>query len=232
MATIHFIGGEKGGVGKSVVARVMAQYFIDRGIAFTGFDTDRSHGALLRFYSDYAQPIDLNAYHSVDELIEAAVALPEQHILVDLAAQSYDPLANWLLESGVFAVAEELEIKLIYWHVMDSGQDSVALLARLLDQMGEQFQYVIVQNQLRDEHFSLLMRSGLKEKALMMNAQLMTLKKLYAPIMLKIDAHNASFGAATQREPGANANVLGILDRQRLKIWLNSAYTQLDRLVS
>ncbi len=232
MATIHFIGGEKGGVGKSVVARVLAQYFIDRGIAFTGFDTDRSHGALLRFYTDYAQPIDLNAYDSVDELIEAAVALPEQHILVDLAAQSYDPLAKWLLESGVFAVAEELEIKLIYWHVMDSGQDSVALLARLLDQMGEQFQYVIVQNQLRDEHFNLLMRSGLKEKALMMNAQLMTLKKLYAPIMLKIDAHNASFWAATQRDPGANANVLGILDRQRLKIWLNSAYTQLDRLVN
>ncbi|HSS39597.1 MAG TPA: mobilization protein, partial [Polyangia bacterium] len=26
MSTIHFIGGEKGGVGKSVVARLCAQY--------------------------------------------------------------------------------------------------------------------------------------------------------------------------------------------------------------
>ena len=50
MANIHFIGGEKGGVGKSVVARVLAQYFIDHNHPFLGFDTDRSHGALMRFY--------------------------------------------------------------------------------------------------------------------------------------------------------------------------------------
>ena len=37
MASINFIGGEKGGVGKSVVARLLAQYFIDKGRAFTGF---------------------------------------------------------------------------------------------------------------------------------------------------------------------------------------------------
>ena len=43
MASINFIGGEKGGVGKSVTARVLAQYYIDKGLAFTGFDTDRSH---------------------------------------------------------------------------------------------------------------------------------------------------------------------------------------------
>ena len=51
MAHIHFIGGEKGGVGKSLTARVLAQYMIDKNIPFMGFDTDRSHGALMRFYS-------------------------------------------------------------------------------------------------------------------------------------------------------------------------------------
>ena len=30
MSSLNFIGGEKGGVGKSVAARVLAQYFIDR----------------------------------------------------------------------------------------------------------------------------------------------------------------------------------------------------------
>ena len=29
MSRIHFVGGEKGGVGKSVVARLLAQYYID-----------------------------------------------------------------------------------------------------------------------------------------------------------------------------------------------------------
>ena len=32
MNQVHLIGGEKGGVGKSVMARVFAQYCIDRNI--------------------------------------------------------------------------------------------------------------------------------------------------------------------------------------------------------
>jgi cellulose biosynthesis protein BcsQ len=51
MTNIHLIGGEKGGVGKSLVSRIVAQYLIDKNVPFLGFDTDRSHGALMRFYS-------------------------------------------------------------------------------------------------------------------------------------------------------------------------------------
>jgi cellulose biosynthesis protein BcsQ len=54
MTTIHFIGGEKGGVGKSVVARLLAQSFVDRSQPFVGFDADRSNAALLRYYSPSA----------------------------------------------------------------------------------------------------------------------------------------------------------------------------------
>ena len=54
-AHVHLIGGEKGGVGKSLVARLLAQYFIDHDLPFIGFDTDRSHGALLRFMQENAK---------------------------------------------------------------------------------------------------------------------------------------------------------------------------------
>jgi cellulose biosynthesis protein BcsQ len=43
MAMIHFIGGEKGGVGKSVCARLLSQYLLDRELSFRGFDADSSH---------------------------------------------------------------------------------------------------------------------------------------------------------------------------------------------
>ena len=54
MSSLNFIGGEKGGVAKSAVARLLAQYFIDQDKAFVGFDTDRSHNSFTRFYADYA----------------------------------------------------------------------------------------------------------------------------------------------------------------------------------
>jgi cellulose biosynthesis protein BcsQ len=57
MAHIHFIGGEKGGVGKSLVARILAQYLIGRERPFPGFDTDKSHGALMSFYAGDASPV-------------------------------------------------------------------------------------------------------------------------------------------------------------------------------
>ncbi len=227
MTTIHFIGGEKGGVGKSVVARLLAQYMIDLEIPFIGFDTDRSHGSLLRFYTDYASPTIIDNYQSLDAIMETALAQPQQRILVDLAAQTHHPLAKWIDESGVLELATELGISLCYWNVMDSGKDCVDLLGNLLDQYGSRFNYVLVQNQLRDDNFNILEFSGVKDRALDLNARIITLKRLHAPVMTKIDANSYSFWAAKNKDPD-NRNGLGLLERQRVKIWLNHAYKEIE----
>src|SRR4030095_16074544 len=120
MANIHLIGGEKGGVGKSLVSRVLAQYFIDNSIPFLGFDTDRSHGALMRFYAGFASPVAIDRIESLDAIVEPAVAQPGRRILVDLAAQTHDPLATWMEDAGVLSLADELGMRLYYWHVVDS----------------------------------------------------------------------------------------------------------------
>src|SRR5947209_19310010 len=78
MANIHLIGGEKGEVGKSLVARILAQYLIDHESPFLGFDTDRSHGSLLRFYAGYASPVVIDRYESLDAIIEAAAEEPDR----------------------------------------------------------------------------------------------------------------------------------------------------------
>jgi len=229
MSTIHLIGGEKGGVGKSVVARLLAQYMIDHEIPFIGFDTDRSHGSLLRFYSDYASPTIIDNYESLDAIIETALAQPEQRILVDLAAQTHYPLAQWIEESGVLELAEELGISICYWNVMDSGKDSVDLLNKLLDQFRTRLNYILVQNQLRDEHFNILELSGVKERALAFDAKVITIKRLHAPVMTKIDSNSYSFWAAKNRDT-ESLSALGLLERQRVKMWLNHAYKEIESL--
>jgi len=229
MSTIHLIGGEKGGVGKSVVARLLAQYMIDHEIPFIGFDTDRSHGSLLRFYSDYASPTIIDNYESLDAIIETALAQPDQRILVDLAAQTHYPLAQWIEESGVLELAEELGISICYWNVMDSGKDSVDLLNKLLDQFRTRLNYILVQNQLRDEHFNILELSGVKERALAFDAKVITIKRLHAPVMTKIDSNSYSFWAAKNRDTESLSG-LGLLERQRVKMWLNHAYKEIESL--
>ncbi|MFA5983387.1 MAG: mobilization protein [Methylococcaceae bacterium] len=226
MATIHLIGGEKGGVGKSVVARLLAQYMIDNQIAFIGFDTDRSHGSLLRFYADFAAPTIIDNYQSLDAIIETAAQNPDKRILVDLAAQTHHPLGRWIDESGVLEIAEELGITINYWNVMDSGKDCVDLLGKLLDQYGSRLNYIIVQNQLRDEDFNILEFSGVKERALDLNAKVINIKRLHTPVMTKIDSDSISFWAA-KNKPETGPYVLGLLERQRVKVWLKNAYNEL-----
>ncbi len=228
LSKIHLIGGEKGGVGKSMVARLLAQYFIDGNIPFVGFDTDRSHGALLRFYADYASSVLIDRYEALDHIVEAAVELPGVRVLVDLAAQTHDPLVRWMDDSGVLNMADDTGFTLHYWHVMDSGRDSVDLLTRLLDRYGDTLNYVLVRNQLRGDDFGQLERSGQLERALALGAKVISIKHLQDAVAQKIDADNSSFWAA---KSGASDNGTGLrlMERQRLSMWLQDAYAELVR---
>ncbi|MGN6526736.1 MAG: mobilization protein [Burkholderiaceae bacterium] len=225
-SVIHFIGGEKGGVGKSVVARLLAQYCIDHQLPFSGFDTDRSHGALMRFYEGYAAPILVDRFEALDAIVERAVEQPGRRVLVDLAAQTHDPLVRWMDESGVLELAAESGVEVRYWHVMDSGRDSVDLLQRLLDRFEDRLRYVLVLNQLRGDDFGNLERSGQLERAKALGARVVHLKHLQDAVLRKIDAANASFWAARTLGSGEGPK-LGLLERQRLRMWLSHATEQI-----
>ncbi|HXD01469.1 MAG TPA: mobilization protein [Verrucomicrobiae bacterium] len=227
MANIHLIGGEKGGVGKSLVARILAQYMIDKEMPFLGFDTDRSHGALMRFYAGFASPVVVGSYEALDAIVEAAVAQPDRRILVDLAAQTHDPIVKWMDESGVLELSGEAGFTLQYWHVMDAGKDSVDLLGKLLDQFGDRLRYVLVLNQLRGDDFSILQKSGEQAKALELGARIVSIKRLNEGAVQKIDASSSSFWAAGNSADKASTG-LGLMDRQRVKMWLRGAYQQID----
>ena len=226
---IHLIGGEKGGVGKSMVARLLAQYFIDHQMPFVGFDTDRSHGALLRYYAGYASPVVADRYEALDAIIESAAEQPGRRVLVDLAAQTHAPLVRWIDESGVLDLADVNGVSITYWHVMDAGRDSVDLLARLLDQFGPRLHYVLVRNQIRGDDFGQLDKSGEQARALAFGAQVITLKHLHDPVVQKIDAANASFWAA-RNNTAKDGPGLGLMERQRLKIWFNHAMAEIDKV--
>ncbi|OYY93894.1 MAG: mobilization protein [Hydrogenophilales bacterium 28-61-23] len=229
MSKLHLIGGEKGGVGKSLVARVLAQYLIDHELSFIGFDTDQSHGALLRFYADFAAPVAIDRYESLDRIVEAAVAEAERRVLVDLAAQTHPFLMRWMEDSGLLEMVDELGLDLTYWHVMDSGQDAVDLLRQLLDRFGGRLKLVLVLNEVRGDRFGLLEASGQRARAEGLGAQVMSMRHLQDAAMQKIDGHSSSFWSAVNNKDAGPAN-LGLLERQRVRIWLNRTYQELAKL--
>jgi hypothetical protein len=227
MSTIHFIGGEKGGVGKSVVARLCAQYCIDKAIPFVAADADGSHGALMRFYADYTRPVELTDAGSVDQLLEMATE-SDRRVVVDLPAQSDRLLAAWIEEAGILELAAEAGVKMVFWHVIDDGKDALNTLGRLLGRYGDRARYCVVKNAGRGKFFTLFDESPARTEAERLGAAVVELPELNPAVMQKIDRLDASFWAAAQGTTGPETFTR--MERQRLKVWLTAAYDQLAKL--
>ena len=202
MSELHFVGGEKGGVGKSVMARLLAQYWIDQNKPWQGFDTDRSHGALLRYYGEYAAPVEVSKVEDLDKIIELA-SQPDKRVLVDLAAQTERDLHAWVESGDLLELANEAQLKIVFWHVMDDGKDSVDLLGKLLARYGERANYVVVFNRGRGESFAMYAASPVAAEVARLGVPTIELPALHKGTMLKIDQLDKSFPQQFLRAPHA-----------------------------
>lgn len=231
MGFIHFIGGEKGGVGKSVVARIIAQYLIDHAIPFTGYDTDRSHGSFRRFYADFASPVLIDSFASVDCIVERLCEDPGRLALVDLAAQTLIPLRAWIEASAMTELLADSGHRATFWHVMDDTMDSLATLTELFSAFGDSVSYVIVLNHGRGSTFAPFHDSPQRQTARQLGARIIELPRLHEASMRKIDVFNTSFWAAVNTTGGGDGT-LGLLERQRVRVWLRNVYRLLDPILA
>jgi hypothetical protein len=225
MSTVHLVGGEKGGVGKSVVARLLVQTFIDRGLRFAALDADQSHGALVRSYSDFTQRVELERLESADQILDRALGA-DRLVVVDLPAQSHRALRRWIDSTDVLSYAREMNVRLVLWHVTDGGFDSVAHLEQLVDDFGDSVEFVVVKNEGRSRDFSQLEASRAYAQVLSLGGRVVTLPELDPSIMYKVDRYGSSFWAAVNASDGERA--LGPLERRRAKLWLGRAQGALD----
>ncbi|HSC88774.1 MAG TPA: hypothetical protein VLC09_15940 [Polyangiaceae bacterium] len=227
MSRVHLVGGEKGGVGKSTVARLLTQWCIDQQQPFAAADADTSHGSLSRAYSEFSQPVDFHQFSSADQIMDRALAA-DRRVIVDLPAQSARPLEIWLESGDVLQFARQAGVRLTLWHVSDGGFDSVRDLERVLARFGDQLEYVALKNHGRARDFSQFDSSEAKERLLALGGRIVDLPELDPATMFAIDRSGVSFWAAVNRE--GDEAVLSPMARQRTRLWLGKAYNAFESL--
>ncbi|MDO6563608.1 mobilization protein MobD [Amphritea sp. 1_MG-2023] len=232
MSTIHFVGGEKGGVGKSVLSRLLSQYFLDKSQPYIGLDADQSHPTLSRYYADYTRNINLDHFESIDQIMELALE-DDCNVLIDLPAQSERFLDRWIEENGVIDMCQEMDIKLVYWYAVDSGPDSVNLLDNFLSKYSQQLSVIVAKNQGRGTDFSnieaLAPLQGF-DPSVKPVAQFY-IPALHTSTMQKIEKLGLSFWAAANLKDN-DVPHLGLMERQRAKVWVNKVQNTLEWLIN
>lgn len=131
----HFILQGKGGVGKSLVASLLAQYLVDQSRLEACFDTDPVNGSLQAIPALKAQPIALLAddtlnVQAVDRLVEAIVQA-KADIVVDNGAASFLPLSRYLVENDIPTVLREHATTMVLHTVVTGGGNGMDTLKGL-----------------------------------------------------------------------------------------------------
>lgn len=223
MRKLHFIGGEKGGIGKSFTSRLLAQYYIDQQRPFVGFDTDQSHSTFSRFYGEFASTLKTEG-ENLDQIIETLDAHPDCDVIVDLAAQTANNLFRWVAQCDLFELLADMGVQAYFWQLVDDSADCKNLLQNMLTKLdSDSARLIVVKNAGRGINFAPLESSSTYTDALANGASVVELEALPAALVQKIDFENISFWAAANNSPQ-----LGRVERQRVKAWLKRQYDQLE----
>ena len=133
--TAHVVLQGKGGVGKSYIASLIAQYLRDQDRLDSCFDTDPVNGSFQSIGSLQVRPVALledDAIHvkGIDMLIEAIIAA-KKDVVVDNGAASFLPLSRYLIDNDIPAFLKGHGVKMTVHSVVTGGANGLDTLAGL-----------------------------------------------------------------------------------------------------
>jgi len=89
--TLILVGADKGGVGKTTVARTLLDYFTAHHVATRAFDTEAPKGTLKRFHRDVSEIVDVNAVADQMRIIDTLSTTEASVTVVDVRAAQRQP---------------------------------------------------------------------------------------------------------------------------------------------
>lgn len=224
MPTIHLITGEKGGVGKTVVARTKIQYCLDRNFPFIAVETDRSNPDVARVYKDICKYAvfseDEKQLDKADSIFEYAIDKP---VIVSLPSQVHRAVSNWIDRNKLFEVGKQYKVDFCNWFVCNGRYDSVKLLINSLKHYQNNMPHILVQNWgVCDDWSQVEQDRDLQKLIKKYRVKVIDFPKLEYKETYLIDKNRLNFADARNHQD------FTVLGKQRIFNFLNTAYTTFD----
>jgi len=236
MKKVHFILQGKGGIGKSFVSALIAQYIQQEDPDVLCLDTDPVNATFSSFPGLKVKSLELMEDNAIDERrfddMMEEIFNAESNVVIDNGAASFTPLSSYLLDNEAFAAIQEAGKEVVIHSVIAGGlaqDNTVSDFVNLTSQLPEGIQVVVWLN----EHFGPIEANGKTFEE--MKAYLENKERVSAIIRLPKRTEN-TYGkdlAAMLKKRYTFQEALGsdafrVMSKQRLKIMQRSIYEQLE----
>ncbi len=151
LSMLHLVGGEKGGVGKTLHCQLLVNYCQVKRIPHLLIDADRSNPDVAESYPDSTvaglEQISFSEaerkQYDADHIFLQAMTVP---VIVNLPAQSDHLVDDWLERNHILEPSDKHHVKVFKWFLSNGGLDSLRLLRQSLDRYGDRLQHILVRN--------------------------------------------------------------------------------------
>jgi hypothetical protein len=117
--TVIVVGADKGGVGKTTVARTLLDYFTAHHVPTRAFDTEAPKGTLKRFHPDVTDIVDVtqvaDQMRIFDTLSESSVTV------IDVRAGLLSPTLRSLRDIGFLDSVKKGQLTFLVFHILGSS---------------------------------------------------------------------------------------------------------------
>jgi hypothetical protein len=221
--------GEKGGVGKTTAARVIADFLASRDIAFRAFDAEGPAGQLLRFHPTETVAVDVSSAASVAPVLDYVMdGVGKRVALVDLGARSGADVQSWLYRGGALEEATSGRLGITVVYVLGGAVDSVGHLKECFTALGREMSYVVIKNLGVAPKFEVYDNSNVRKDMLAVGAREINLPPLDAAVYQAVDRSSLPFSGFAENQGGT----FGFTERRYCRTWLREAFTALDEVAA
>lgn len=136
-ASIFYVGGSKGGVGKSKLAFALIDYLLDEEKQVVLLETDTSNPDVFKAHQPHendrliCKEADLDSADGWIELVNAADEFPNHYLVINSAARSNIGLAKY--GATLRETLAELDRNLLTFWIINRQRDSIELLRGFLN---------------------------------------------------------------------------------------------------
>src|SRR6516165_5813490 len=149
---VVLIGGDKGGVGKTTVARTLLDYFVRQQLRVRAFDTEVPRGTLKRFHPDVTDVVDINHVPDQMRIFDTVNSTDAAVTLIDVRAGLMSPTLKALRDIGFIEAAKKGQITFVLFHILGPSIASLDEINETAAYLGDA-RYFMVKNFINNTHF-------------------------------------------------------------------------------